>query len=392
MSTDQKPTTAPKRSVSEEKRIIAKNCLTYGAFDTARRISSSPAQCKILIEYLVEEGFATEAALIVQSIFEGKAPEDLSDALPEVPEGYTRNQMVNKFHEELTGEKISVSRKRLKNLRRDKRNVTRASKLDERIAAFPTQSESGLEFLTLKDLGVSEAEYSIVDSLEAFEEIKAYWEKQTHIGFNAMFNGPKVSLISLASESKVTVFDIYLLYKEEAVKAFFKDLLVSKDIEKVTHSFTLAVSRLEHLFQFGVKNMVKIIELTSTIVNSEDKENKLGRISMAEKYLKKSINSSWKSLSTGVRPIHQKVGEYAAVLACANLKILDVYEAEDGEESLNYFDYVEPETPVWKARKPRNEGDGERPRRGRRSQGRGGKRRGRGGKRVSRPEATQAEE
>ena len=44
---------------SEDKRkIIIKNCLTYGSFDTARRISDSPDQVKILLEYLLEEDFA----------------------------------------------------------------------------------------------------------------------------------------------------------------------------------------------------------------------------------------------------------------------------------------------------------------------------------------------
>jgi len=143
-----------------------------------------------------------------------------------VTEGYTRNQMVNKFHLELTGEKISVSRRRLKQLQRDAKNETKATQLEEKIAKFASQSKSGLEFLTFESQGYApETEdspgFRYVDTLEAFESVQKYWAEQEQVGFNALFNGPKISLISLATEDRVHVFDIYVLYKDESVLAFF---------------------------------------------------------------------------------------------------------------------------------------------------------------------------
>lgn len=96
------------------KQTIIKNCVTYGSFETAKKISSSPKHVAILLEYLVDNDFGEEAAIIANTILDKEAQETHSKLLPEVSEGYTRNQMVNKYHLELTGEKLTDSKRKLR--------------------------------------------------------------------------------------------------------------------------------------------------------------------------------------------------------------------------------------------------------------------------------------
>lgn len=112
------PQESQQSTVADPRASLIKNCLTYGIFETAKKIQDYPDLIQMMLEYLIQEDLGEEATLLTRQVFGEEVLKQHESLLPEIDETFTRNQMVNKHHLALKGEKLADSRRRLRTLRK----------------------------------------------------------------------------------------------------------------------------------------------------------------------------------------------------------------------------------------------------------------------------------
>lgn len=270
----------------------------------------------------------------------------------------------SKSAKESNRDKPADSRKSKKDSQRPKKEETapKTEKRARKLKEAPTESPSGLPYLQLSDFGFTRENYFFVRSIKSFEKIQEHFKGQSVIGIDTQFQKGLIQAISIASEDKVAVFDIAELKNNTTILEYLAEILQSKSIEKIAHSFKLDAYYLSKLLGIEGDSIQNVIDLSTNIVEqTEESVKKIGLNQLTEKYLKKSLNQYYKKLNWSDRPLEQVLIDFVALNGFIALKLFLHYSASEDHVDTEYFVYEEPTNlPEFKesdepAKKPRSE-------------------------------------
>jgi len=319
---------------------IIRFCLTYGAFETAQILVDLPNKMRLLVNYLVDEGFEEEAALIVHKYL-GPSNEML-EGLPQIPEGSSRSQVIGKYHKLLLGETVAETKKRLRALKAEKLRKEQDNLASKILSQEISSKQDNSNFISIVDLGFKlENNVSLINNLEQFERIKEPIKSEKLLGVDFLFNNKFLELLTIATKTEAFIIDIPAFKKEKQVLEFFSDLLNDKDTLKITHSFTHDIDLIYRFLNLDRLKLEGFIELTNTIRNPEDKSRKVSLATLVKKYWSKNLDKVWNKLTWKHRPFNNSQLEYAALLVVLNLQIYLRYNADGG--SPVYFKHKDSE-------------------------------------------------
>jgi len=212
-----------------------------------------------------------------------------------------------------------------------------------KIKEAPTESPSGLPYLTLEEYGFTRANYFFVRSIKSFEKIKDHFLEQSVIGIDTQFQKGIIQAISIASEDKVAVFDLEELRSNSTITDYLTEILQSEKIEKIAHSFKLDAYYLSKLLGIEGTSIKNVIDLSANIVEeTEESTRKIGLNKMTEKYLEKSLNQYYKKSNWSDRPFDQTLIDYVALNGFVVLKLFLDYSKNQDSGDHTYFEYEEP--------------------------------------------------
>jgi hypothetical protein len=207
----------------------------------------------------------------------------------------------------------------------------------------PTESPSGLPYLTLSEYGFTRENYFFVRSIKSFEKISEHFEQQSVIGIDTQFQKGVIQAVSIASEDKVAVFDLSELRENATIIEYLTKILQSDSIEKIAHSFKLDAYYLSKLLGIDGTSINKVIDLSTNIVEeTEESVRKIGLNKLAEKYLEKSLNQYYKKSNWSDRPFEQALIDYVALNGFVVLKLFLEYTKSEDHSEPKYFEYEEP--------------------------------------------------
>lgn len=250
--------------------------------------------------------------------------------------------MVNKYHLELTGEKLADSKRRLRAVKREKVQEEVLAKAQEKVDQMEKESETGFEFATVESFGFKEGEsFFFVDTIEKFEQVAPKFDDAKVVSIDFIYGGALVSTITLASDSVVAVFDMLTLSTKDDVKDWVQAKMNDENLDKVTHSFVHDVEKFQKLIKTEPEDLKGFLELSDIIKDEKEEERKLSLIWMAEHYLKKSFNKAWNRFDWIFRPMHPGQINYAATLAVVQLKVFLKF-SEESKGKHRYFEYQIP--------------------------------------------------
>ena len=260
--------------------------------------------------------------------------------------------------------KPADSRKSKKDSQKPQKEET-APKTEKRVRKLkeaPTESPSGLPYLQLSDFGFTRENYFFVRSIKSFEKIQEHFKEQSVIGIDTQFQKGVIQAISIASEDKVAVFDIAELKTNATILEYLAEILQSKSIEKIAHSFKLDAYYLSKLLGIEGDSINNVIDLSTNIVEeSGESVKKIGLNQLTEKYLEKSLNQYYKKLNWSDRPLEQVLIDFVALNGFIALKLFLHYTGSEDHHETTYFVYEEPTNlPEFResdeaAKKPRSE-------------------------------------
>jgi hypothetical protein len=351
------------------KIVVRQSCLNFGAVETAKKLQDSPEKLQVLLDLMIAEELVESAYLLGKKFLSEEdfatfsEREEFADVDPETVKV---SLITGSLHEKLTGEPIQDTRKRLRQERRDAAKAKKAALRAERAAKAekavkakpsakegrraaepkrkreaPTHTKEGLEFLTLSEFGFKRENYYFVPTIRSFFKIKDHFLEQKVIGFDAEYHLGWISTITLASENMVAVLDMISLRKNKEVNEYLKTILLSEDIEKVTHTFRTDAYYLSQNLDIDPLKIAKVLDLTE-IVKEEGSDNRIGLKTMVENQFNKAINQYYKKSKWGNRPIQQEMIDYAALNGFIVLKIFLDYDEKNSEEGQKYYAYEAP--------------------------------------------------
>ena len=237
------------------------------------------------------------------------------------------------------------SRKSKKDSQKTKREeaAPKTEKKARKLKEAPAESPSGLPYLSLNDFGFTRENYFFVRSIKSFEIIRDHFKEQSMIGIDTQFQKGKVQAISIASEDKVAVFDMQELRTNSTILEYLAEILQSKSIEKIAHSFRLDAYYLSQLLGIEGDTISNVIDLSTNIVEQgEESVRKIGLNKLTEKYLEKSLNQYYKKLNWFDRPMEQALIDFVALNGFIVLKLFLRYSTSEDFVDTEYFVYEEP--------------------------------------------------
>ena len=198
------------------------------------------------------------------------------------------------------------------------------------------------EYLTLGFFGIKEKDVHFLDEIDKeFEDVTEELLKSKVIGVDAEFDGDllgyqesQVSILQIASENIVAIFDFRKLKGDERLYQFCVALFGNSEIEKVGHTFTSDIKCLRETFKNKPLDFASVINIDAVF---QEGTTKLGLAAIVKKvydlkFSKHDQQSNWKK-----RPLRRSQIHYAALDAVATLHILLKVRKEGNEDLVSYI-------------------------------------------------------
>lgn len=202
-----------------------------------------------------------------------------------------------------------------------------------------------MEYLTLEELGFTRENFFFIPTARSFLLVKEHFEKATLIGFDAEYKGEKLSTVTFATEEKVAVFDVISLKRrrDKEVLQYIKDIILSQDIEIITHTFRNDAYMLKQSLDIDPFKIDNALDLTE-IIKDKDSRNKISFQKMVQSHFNKALNQYYKKSDWEKRPISDQMIAFSALNALAILKIFKKYDKANPDVGMKYYDYIPPST------------------------------------------------
>ncbi|PIN21861.1 putative 3'-5' exonuclease [Handroanthus impetiginosus] len=203
-------------------------------------------------------------------------------------------------------------------------------------------------YLTLHELSVEDVFW--VDEVNSLRDAISYFEKCKVVGVDCEWKpnyekggSSKVSIMQIASEKKVYIFDLIKLNKDvpSILDECLSRILHSPSILKLGYNFQCDVKQLVH--SYGELNCFKHFEMLLDIQNVF-KEPRGGLSGLAEKILGTGLNKTRRNSNWEQRPLSHYQLEYAALDAAVLLHIFrhvgSQSQPSDGQSKIEWKSHI----------------------------------------------------
>lgn len=123
--------------------------------------------------------------------------------------------------------------------------------------------------MTLKDTGKSE-QVEYINSDEKFEEVKEYFMDQKYIALDMLNSGDEISIVTLATDSKIAIFDMIKIPTVKAVHKFLREILGSDTNHIVAYSFCRDAFFLGRTLFFDPEDMTNVHDIAELYTDEEN--------------------------------------------------------------------------------------------------------------------------
>ena len=139
------------------------------------------------------------AALLLETTLKGKLADDFAVedlGLPTIADDLTRNDIVRT--------QTNVIRAAYP----PRPKAVRTPKPKEIFENLPTQDPKGRDFLSLEEITSAVPSVTVVETPEAFSDVRSFVQSQTRVGLDFIFSGTFLSTLTFATESQIYVLDV----------------------------------------------------------------------------------------------------------------------------------------------------------------------------------------
>ena len=345
---------------SKQKIIISQSCYLFGAFETANKLSQAGDQSMLinLVDHLIEMDMLSSAFLVAEKHLTAKNFRMfIKEFKPLGDKDISKSRLLGSMHYKLTGEKHYEQEEKDEeeydnhhHERSYRRNQGRGGNGSRH---HRSNHESGSEYnngprnrqeqdyLTLEDCGFTRENYFFVRTARSFNKVRDHFIEKSEIGFSAqVFDGDKLSTISLASKKLLAVFDMDVLRKDKEVVNYIKDILMDEDIDILAHSFNRFLPALIRGLGIKAEMITRVLEISR--LAREGPRGTIGLRQFTNRYLGKDLNTYYNKADWSARPISQECIDYAGLLAVMTLIGFVRFERKNPDALIEYMEVRPP--------------------------------------------------
>ena len=293
----------------ELKITLKKSCLAFGAYKTAKKISECKEKLVVLVEFLIETGINDAAYLIADFFMEEGDLAQFGTAFDKVDKELNRKTLIKKDHEALL-EGVPLPPKKEK-----KESLVKKSRPKREI---PTENKEGFKYITIEETDKKE-QIEYIDTDEAFEGVKQHFLDQKFISIDMLNSGDEISTVTLASDSKIAVFDMMEIKSIKNVHKFLRDILGNDSNHIVAYSFCRDAFFLGRTLFFDPEDMTNVHDIAELYLDEEGKRIQLSQMYVNCKDL--AITQYYRKLNWLKRPLTEDMTNFTAINASCKLEI-----------------------------------------------------------------------
>ena len=293
----------------EFKVTLKKSCLSIGAYKTAKKISENKEKLTVLVELLIETGINDAAYLIADFFMEKDDLKTFGNAFEQVDKNLNRKSLIKLDQEELLKEVPNAPKVVKKQPPTIKKETTKEAH---------QENKEGHKYIDLESTGIKD-NIEFVNTDEKFESIKQHFLDKKYIAFDMLHIDEQISIITLASDSKIVVLDMLEIQSIKNVHKFLRGILSNDSSHIITYSFCRDAFFLGRNLFLDPEDMSNVHDIAELYLDKEGKRIQISQMYINCKNL--AISQYCRKLNWLKRPLLPEMIDFTAVNAFCKLQI-----------------------------------------------------------------------